>query len=542
MLRSIGSVTFLALLMVACGGGGGGASSPPPPPATYTVGGTVTGLSGPGLVLQNGGGDDLPISASGAFTFATPMLSGTSYSVTVKTPPNSLGCGVANGAGTIAAANVMNVTVTCETGYTVGGTVSGLVGSGFTLEICTPNSSNRAPGPPFCRNLKQIGANGTFTLDSGYPAGYSGRDYVSIAQQPSSPPQDCVISNANISIQNANDTSVTVSCADHSEYLYVTNAADNTLSSYSVDATTGAVAVIGAPTATGTSPYAIVGSQAYGGGRFVFVANEGSNDVFAFAVDPTSGALTAVPGSPFAAGTNPQAMAVFLGYFLFVANAGSDYVSVYPIDPNTGALGAPSTAGTAKSPTSIVIDPEGSQMYVANHGGSNDISEILGQTAVPGSPFPAGGNPLSLALGAGGKFLYSANPDATNPSISGFSVDAGIGVLSPLSGSPFPLPVSHYIATDQTGTYLYVTSGASIVGYGINATTGALTALPGFPVATGANAYSITIDPTNHILYVTNDGAANISGFILDASTGALTPMAGSPFPAGSHPQFIATF
>ncbi len=102
--------------------------------------------------------------------------------------------------------------------------------------------------------------------------------------------------------------------------------------------------------------------------------------------------------------------------------------------------------------------------------------------------------------------------------------------------------MSHYIATDQTGTYLYVTSGASIVGYGINATNGALTALPGFPVATGANAYSITIDPTNHILYVTNDGAANISGFILDASTGALSPMAGSPFPAGHHPQFIATF
>jgi len=542
MLRSIGSVTFLALFMVGCGGGGGDSGSAPPPPAIYTVGGTVTGLSGSGLVLNSDFGGDLAVSASGSFTFSTPLPDGSGFTVVVTNQPTSSPaqvCQVANGTGIIAAANVTNVDVTCGSGYTVGGTVSGLVGSGLTLEICTPNSSNRAPGPPFCRNLKQIGANGTFTLDSVYPAGYSGRDYVSIAQQPSSPPQDCVISNATIGIQAAN---VTVSCADHSEYLYVTNAADNTLSSYRVDATTGAVAVIGAPTATGTSPYAIVGSEAYGGGRFVFVANEGSNDVSAFAVDPTTGALTAVPGSPFAAGTDPQAMAVFLGSSLFVANAGSDNVSVYPIDPNTGALGAPSTAATAKSPTSIVIDPEGSQMYVANHGGSNDISEILGQTAVPGSPFPAGGNPLSLALGANGKFLYSANPDATNPSISGFSVDAGIGVLSPLNGSPFPIPVSHYIATDQTGAYLYVTSGASVVGYGIDATTGALTALPGFPVATGANAYSITIDPTNHILYVTNDGAANISGFILDASTGALTPMAGSPFPAGSHPQFIATF
>ncbi len=98
------------------------------------------------------------------------------------------------------------------------------------------------------------------------------------------------------------------------------------------------------------------------------------------------------------------------------------------------------------------------------------------------------------------------------------------------------------MATDQTGSYLYVTSGASIVGYAIDWTTGALTALPGFPVAAGANAYSVSIDPTNQFLYVANDGVANISGFRLDASTGALTPMAGSPFPAGNHPEFVATF
>src|SRR6266478_1589084 len=50
MLRSIGSVTVLALLMVGCGGGGGDSGSPPPPPS-YTVGGTVSGLAGSGLAL-----------------------------------------------------------------------------------------------------------------------------------------------------------------------------------------------------------------------------------------------------------------------------------------------------------------------------------------------------------------------------------------------------------------------------------------------------------------------------------------------------------
>jgi 6-phosphogluconolactonase (cycloisomerase 2 family) len=238
---------------------------------------------------------------------------------------------------------------------------------------------------------------------------------------------------------------------------------------------------------------------------------------------------------------------------LYVANAGSDTVSAYNIDYSSGALtalpGSPFPAG--KNPTSIAVDYFYGTVVVANHGGSNDISAFDSNlTPVPGSPFPAGGNPLSLGFGGGFNFLYSANPDPTNPSISGFSFDPATGTLSALSGSPFPLPVSHYMAIEQGGIqigsnpihgYLYVTTDASIVGYAQDWTTGALTALPGFPVAAGANAYSITI-LGNQFLYVANDGAANISGFALDFLTGALTPMAGSPFPAGGHPKFIATF
>jgi 6-phosphogluconolactonase len=562
MLRTIGLVTSLVFLLVACGGGGSGPASTvtPPPPAIYTVGGTVTGLAGPGLVLNSDFGGDLAVSASGSFTFSTRLPDGSTFNVGVQNQPTSSPaqyCQVANGAGTIAAANVRNVTVTCGAGYTVGGTVSGLVGSGLTLAICTPVPEHFGVSyPPSCRRQLQVGANGAFTLDSAYPAGYSGRDYVSITQQPSSPTQHCVIGNAAVSIQTANDTSVTVSCAGFS---YVANAGDNTVSAYIVDASSGALAAVGTPVGTGTSPHAIVGTQDR---KYVFVGNEGSNDISAFTVNPASGALTAVPGSPFAAGTDPQAMAVVTAWlwvsnadglvvrasaWLYVANAGSDNVSAYTIDAGTGALAplspGPSTIATGKNPTSIVVD--GSIVFVANHGGSNDISAFSIDTGtgvlapIAGSPFPAGGNPLSLVVAQG---LYTANPDATNPTISGFSVDPISGALSRRSGSPFPLPVSHYMATDQTGAYLYVTSGASVVGYRIDATTGALTPLPGFPVSAGANAYSITVDPTNQFLYVTNDGAANVSGFTLDASTGALTPMAGSPFLAGSHPEFSATF
>ena len=422
-----------------------------------------------------------------------------------------------------------------------GGTVSGLMGSGLVLRLLTPC--------PHCGHQlsivlgeAQVNSNGPFTFDSANPPEPNlAPVYVGITQQPASPTQLCVL-------QTATVTHVKVVC---SQFSYVANAGDNTVSAYTVDATSGALAAVGTPVATGgTSPHAILGTQDK---KYVFVGNEGSNDISAFAVNSANGALTAVPGSPFPAGTDPKALALYgvsgFGTYLYVANAGSDTVSAFAVDTSTGSLTplSPARFATGKGPSSILQLGGGpSILYVANNGGSDDISAFLIDPngtgvlyPVSGSPFPAGGNPLSLA--AAGSFLYSANPDTTSPSISGFSIDFSTGVLSPLSGSPFPLPVSHYIAADQTGSYLYVTSGASIVGYAIDATTGALTALPGFPVAAGANAYSITIDPTNQFLYVADDGAANVAAFRIDA-TGSLTPIAGSPFAAGPHPEFIATF
>ena len=141
----------------------------------------------------------------------------------------------------------MTVTCSAVANYTVGGTVSGLVGSGLTLATCTPvNSIAPERFPPSCPKPMQFAADGMFTLDSAYRAGYSGPDFVSIVQQPSSPAQNCVLSTTTISIQNANDTGITVSCAEYSPTSPMS--ADNTLSAYSIDATTGALTAIGTPT------------------------------------------------------------------------------------------------------------------------------------------------------------------------------------------------------------------------------------------------------------------------------------------------------
>lgn len=82
---------------------------------TFTIGGTVSGLDGDGLVLQNNGGDDLAISEDGPFTFATELPQGAGYEVTVfqQAEDPVQFCVVENGIGVMPAADVDNVEVEC---------------------------------------------------------------------------------------------------------------------------------------------------------------------------------------------------------------------------------------------------------------------------------------------------------------------------------------------------------------------------------------------------------------------------------------------
>ena len=106
-----------ALLLAGCGGGGGNGGTAAPPPG-YTIGGTVAGLAGQGLILRNSNGDSVSVSASGSFTFPLALSSGASYAVTVAMQPSTplQTCVVIDGSGVVSAANVMSVSVVCATG------------------------------------------------------------------------------------------------------------------------------------------------------------------------------------------------------------------------------------------------------------------------------------------------------------------------------------------------------------------------------------------------------------------------------------------
>ena len=200
IIKSLCSVVLI-LLLTACGSGGGGGSN------NYTIGGSVSGLTGSGLVLQNNGVDNLTITANGSFTFTTTLVDSAHYNITVLTQPANPAqtCSVSNGSGTVSGANVTSVQVSCTAAvtYAIGGTVLGLMGSGLVLQ----NNGGD--------NLS-ITANGSFTFTT---ALINGTTYnVTVLIHPVNPAQFCSVSNGSGKVIGANVTNVQISCTAVTSY------------------------------------------------------------------------------------------------------------------------------------------------------------------------------------------------------------------------------------------------------------------------------------------------------------------------------------
>jgi subtilisin family serine protease/subtilisin-like proprotein convertase family protein len=115
---------------------------------SFTIGGTVSGLFGTGLVLQNNGGNDLAIGANGAFTFTTAILSGATYAVTVLTQPSGpvQSCVATGGSGTVGSGNVTSVGVNCNDTFTIGSLADPLATQQWHLKNTGPPQNAFADG------------------------------------------------------------------------------------------------------------------------------------------------------------------------------------------------------------------------------------------------------------------------------------------------------------------------------------------------------------------------------------------------------------
>jgi hypothetical protein len=131
---------------------------------TYTVGGSISGLTGT-VTLLNNSTNSTPISANGSFNFSTAIAEGSTYAVTVGTQPTEQTCTVTNGTGTMGGANVTNVSVTCVTNNT---TLS--VSATGTIPVYTGT-----PGTPGTLTVTNTGATyPAYNVSASLPGGWIG--------------------------------------------------------------------------------------------------------------------------------------------------------------------------------------------------------------------------------------------------------------------------------------------------------------------------------------------------------------------------------
>ncbi len=545
LVRGFAAFAVLSSL-AACGGGGGGSppGSPPNLPTTRSIGGTVTGLNGTGLVLRNNGGDNLAVSASGTFTFATAIAEGGAYAVTVFTQPDNpaQNCVVDNGSGTVASSNVTNVTVTCSTDtFAIGATVSGLTGGALRLS----NGQDQLT----------VNANGFFTFDT--PVSSGSRYNVIVDAAPSDPVQRCNVTGGMGMVASANVNVVVECVATFPTFAYTINQGDNTFSSQAINAATGQLRARFSAK-TGARPRAPVTYKPGNGKQFSYIANQNSDNISAFALDPRSGAIDEVAGSPFATGGDEPTVLTLhpTRPFLYAPNANGTTIAAFTIDANTGVLTSAGTAATGTKPQTFQIDATGRFAYAATPDSAELYTYAIDQTTgalteVAGSRVTIGTSIGGMTLERNGRYLYLFNP--TPGTISAYAINAATGALTALAGSPFTAGLNAaFAALHPNGKFIYVrysvpaqTSASGLGVFAIDAASGALSQVAGSPFDVTANPMALAFDPTGGYLYASHVRVDNVPeyemrGYHVNGSTGALSPVAGSPFSSSLYPYPFA--
>lgn len=435
----------------------------------YTIGGTVSGLNGSGLMLQDNGGDTLPVTANGTFTFATKLTNAAAYAVTVSTQPTSPTqyCIVSSGSGTVPAANVTSVTVTCRNQgqYVFSADSAAGVVSSFTIAPIT----------------------GALTL----------------------------INSATASSTTAapNGITVNVPTGGANTFLYTADSGAADISIFTV--TAGTVAYQGdvstATALTGSTPTSITIDPS---GTFALMADSDTGaggtggSIFVFATSQSGGVATLTPavGSPnFASASVPgnatdDVVVDPSDTYVFASNQFVPSLAGFTFNnPATSGNLTPSTptweVPTGNNPVWVTVDPLDRFVYVSNAtdgtvsgwtlGGGGVLSTIGGSPF--GTGFSTGANPGGMAIDPAGQFLYVA--DTANAQVVAFVINQSTGALSPMTGSPFA------------------------TGNGTN----------------GTGPFAVNIDPSGHFLYTGNTYDGTISMFTIDPSSGALSTIGGSP-------------
>jgi 6-phosphogluconolactonase len=257
----------------------------------------------------------------------------------------------------------------------------------------------------------------------------------------------------------------------------------------------------GAPYPTGNTSRSLAFDAT---GTYLYVLNVADNSISAFSLDPTTGVLSSLATYPIVeTNPNPQPQQmVRAGNYLYVAEAATNSVEVFAIAAGTGVLTegvAGSPFATDTGPYSLAADSSGSVLYTANQGSSGGGS-ISGFTInSSGALTPASALPLAIpvlrdiSIDSQGRFLFVTEASA----VAVYPITLSTGMLgTPAAGSPFATGLTPFsVSVDLTDQFVYAANynSASVSEFMLDSSSGVLTPQPGSPIAAGANPVFIAI-------------------------------------------------
>ena len=451
MVSSIGRwviCAFAGLSLTGCGGGGAGGGGSASSggstggggsggtTSTYSVGGTITGLSASGLTLTDNGGNALTVpSGASTFTFTQSLSAGTTYAVAVEQQPSGESCSASAATGTVSA-NVTSVKIACVPLDSIGGAVSGLTQPGLVLEL----------NGQYTQSVAANATNYTFSTQLAAGSTYQ----VTVNVEPSG--ETCTVTAPSGTV-SANITNASVSCVVSSFFNVSGTVSGLAVSGLQlVDYQGGQTLTLDA----GASKYAFSQTVPYGtnvkvtataqpqwqhcvAGSSNFsgpIISNINQDTFTCS---TVANVTTFGASASPAFNSPAGLAVDAAGNLYVADSANNQIrkitpgGTVTVLAGTGAVGSADGAAnvaTFNSPEGVAVDSSGN-VFVADTD-NNEIREIhasSGQvTTVVGA---AAGlyNPYGIAVDAAGT-LYVA--DTGNNEIRKVSTN---GTVTTLAGS-----------------------------------------------------------------------------------------------------------
>jgi 6-phosphogluconolactonase len=267
------------------------------------------------------------------------------------------------------------------------------------------------------------------------------------------------------------------------------------------------------------------------------------------------GSLTALPGSPIAAGgagtgaSLASQGAIQLssdGRFLIAVDAGSSQVSVLKIEADGSAKLAPGGVVSSGGPTPVSVAVHDNLVYVANAGavGPNYTGFMLSPT---GRLRPLADSTISLPNGSqpGDVLFNSTGTSLVGTRVGTSEIDSFLvvkdGLLAVAPGSPFPAqglgPFGSEFRPTNPGQ-LFV-SNAHNVGAGTGTISGFNVAENGILSSIGATPFAdeqtapcwIEITPNGHFLFTVNTGSGELSRYSI-SHNGTLTLLGSTPVSA----------